>query len=58
MNQFLKANIIGYSGTLIKCELARVFLSVREVCYSPPSLLCFLVWHVIMLCFPLSVVAI
>lgn len=36
MNQFSKANIIGYSGTLIKCELARVFLSVREVCFSLP----------------------
>lgn len=37
MNQFSKANIIGYSGTLIKCELAQVFLADREE-QSPPSL--------------------
>jgi hypothetical protein len=37
MNQFSKANIIGYSGTLIKSELAQVFLADREE-QLPPSL--------------------
>lgn len=39
---FSKANIIGYSGILIKCELAQVFLSVRVSLLLSPLFAMFL----------------